>query len=228
MIYQEIKKNWNLIETIGLSVPFLWLLVGEFLQTASCKGLFVCQGLPDFLTHSFQYDVFFLRAGYLLHNSHWFSELLLGLFYFVCLGLTRDPKFSFIFTVFFGVYHEVFWSSFEYIYNQNNVYGGQSTFYIAVLSVLFIYAILLYRKFFFTVGFAMITSIYLMFLETWWLVDKLHETVIYNGLSPFYYDLQINGFEVGGYFLIFCMFCAYLAMFKKNLSIKKRKQIEVI
>jgi hypothetical protein len=216
-----------MLETIALSLPWMYFLLGEFLQSQQCyHQSILCTGtrLPDFLAHSLTYDIVFLRAGYLAHNSHWFSQLLLFMIYFIALFGTRDAEFSWIFTVFFGVFHEAFWSSFEFIYNENNVYGGQSPFWITILSVLCIAAVLIYYKFFFHYSFLIVIAGYVAYLEAWWIFAGLHETVIYGGLSIFYYNFAVNAWEVGSYAVLFCLLSAYLLTHKYYaLRLRTRK-----
>ena len=223
---QILKKNWKVVETLLLTAPWLYYLLGEFMQSQVCNNQAItCTGtkLPDFLNHSAVYDVVFLRAGYLAHNSHWFSELLIFSIYFIALLLTRDAEFSFIFTVFFAVFHEAFWSSFELIYNENNVYGGQSPFWISVLSILCITAVFIYYKFFFHWQFLIVIGGFTAYLECWWIFAQLHETVIYGGLSSYYSNFAVNAWEVGSFAWLFILLISYLLMFKSQAQRRIRR-----
>lgn len=239
LIIEKIRKEWKVIETALLSVPFIWLLVGALLQSHSCDdpNLFsgqdifsLCNGthVPDFIKDGIYYDLVFLRGGSNPNESHWISTIMVCLMYFVSLAIVKQGRFAFIFTVWFGEFHETFWSVFEYAYNRVSVYGGEHLvlFWIFAPSILLVLGLMIYSKFFFQWGMLAVVGIWIGYLEAWWIFAGLHVTVLLKGLSPYYYSVSVNLWENGGWEIVTATALLYLLKYKRQirLDFKMRSQ----
>jgi hypothetical protein len=169
------QKQKDAIYSFILIAPFSVLLMGLLLGSANCKDSYFCSGYPAFLQHSVFYDFFLLRADFSngLLVSHWSSELLIAVFPFIVLAITKKADFAFTATFFYAVQHELLWV-FVLATMFNTFPEGHAIIWFFGYSIISIYVLRQYRKVFFTKEYlALVISYYgYLFLQAiYWLVS---------------------------------------------------------
>ena len=169
---------YNLIFCLPFSVLGSALLLGSSnCVTYDSNGLPIsannfCLAKPEFLTHSAYYDFFYLRSDFsnVLTVSHWSSELLLVVFFFVAFALTKKSVFAFSVLVLYAIQHEIFWfiTLAQFGYGESN--GGiKVTYWLISYIALSIYLIWENRKVFFTKGYLACCGVYWFYLFVQWI-----------------------------------------------------------
>lgn len=220
--FKTLQKNRKLNFVIDFS---LIIFVSAFLfnllfQDTDCNGNFFCYSNPDFLKHSIEYDILFLRAGLNPQNAHWSVELLIPIFFFITMFITGRVKFAGIYTVFWLCFHEILWGITQLYVNY-----PFSLIWIILLSIIVVSTIMIKPKLFVNWSFVIVYCLSVSFLGTWASIDNLHVTVtIENGivvLTDYYNSMVTNFFEVGLWVIMFILLVLHIIRHKYVFKVKE-------
>lgn len=221
--FKTLQKNQKLNLAIDLTIIFLisGFMFNLILQDTSCNGNFFCWSNPDFLKHSLVYDILFLRAGLSPQNAHWSVELLVPIFFFVSMFVSKSVKFAVAYTGFWACYHEFTWSLSQMLYRY-----GQTAIWEILLSIVVFSVIIMKPKLFLNKSFLIVTLLMLSFLGAWFYFDNLNVTVglqpnQINVMTDNYDSWLTNFFEVGYWYLAFILLVLHIIRHKYVFKVKE-------
>jgi hypothetical protein len=155
-----------------LIAPFCVFLSTILLSSSNCIRSYLCYGYPEFLRHSVYYDFFLLRADYTngVLVSHWSSELLIAVFPFIVLGITKKIDFAFTATFFYATQHEMLWFFTNLCYGYGfGWFTWKSFAWFIGYAIIAIYVLRQYRNVFLTRAYLYSILVYFVYLTIqWW------------------------------------------------------------
>ena len=238
------KKSFMYVAFCALiSLPFIQFLVGFILQSQSCetKNNFFCVGTPDIVTHSFYYDIVFLRVNDTINGAHWIVYMFLPILFFITFYFTKDVFYSALNAGFMVFIHEVIWFLFYWLRYfdifMNEGWFNDIAFFMLVCSIGFI-GLKKYGKYYSTTFFFFGLFVYLAYLELWFLngfkVTVINNTALGNSRlfleTIWYNDPTTNFWEIGSWVIIFSVFVINIVLYwnwKRKLDEYTMKELGI-